>query len=60
MGWRAQHAYDEAQREDWQRFLAAQPSRRRFVIFAWQGLRAVAVVAILIAALAVSIGAALS
>lgn len=60
MGWRAQHAYDEAQREDWRRFMAAQPLRRRLAIRVWRSLWVATIVSLLIAALAVSIGAALS
>lgn len=43
MGWRAQHAYDEAQREDWRRFMAAQPLRRRLIIRGWQVLMVAAI-----------------
>jgi len=60
MGWRAQNAYDEAQREDWRRFMAAQPLRRRLAIRARQGLWLAAITAFMAAALAVSVGAALS
>lgn len=40
--------------------MAAQPFRRRFAIRVWRGLWVAAIVSLLIAALAVSIGAALS
>lgn len=46
VGWRAQHAYDEAQREDWRRFMAAQPLRRRITIRAGLLLIAAAIAAI--------------
>lgn len=49
MGWRAQHAYDEAQREDWRRFMAAQPLRRRIAIRARLLLIVAAVAAIAVA-----------
>jgi hypothetical protein len=47
MGWRAQHAYDEDQREEWRRFMAAQPLRRRIYIRARQSLFIGAIAAIL-------------
>lgn len=49
MGWRAQKAYDEAGREDWRRFMAAQPLRRRLAIRARLLLFAAAIAAIVVA-----------
>ncbi|KQZ14312.1 hypothetical protein ASD44_09680 [Mesorhizobium sp. Root554] len=32
MGWRSEKAYEDAEREEWRRFLAAQPPLRRLYI----------------------------
>ncbi|RJG46448.1 hypothetical protein [Mesorhizobium sp. DCY119] len=47
MGWRADLAYDKAEREEWRRFMRAQPVWRRLNIYVWQFLFLVAVAVIL-------------
>lgn len=48
MGYRTGNAYDQAQREEWRRFMAAQPPLRRLYIRAWNWLIALALINALI------------